>query len=209
MHSKTLARPLISSLLLALPLTVGCVAEWHSGEDPFSDDTSAACDGHDGTDAGTNDNNNNNNGNDDCPSAEGTIYVDTNTAVCDQIGFTCPANYTAFNEVGCGCGCEPMEAEPPVCPEDDGDGITRLSRDLKVCNSITFTCPENSDPFNGACGCGCITQTSTTPSCPDPDAMNVHYLGDSGSAVCEMIPFTCPAGCVQFNDDCGCGCIEP
>ena len=202
----TQARPLICSLFLALPLTFGCVAEWHADDDfdtdrPSSRDDSCVCD--DDPPA-----NNDNDPPEGCPSAEGTIYVGTDAAVCTTIGFTCPDTHTSFNSDACGCGCEPIPMEEPVCPSEDGEGITRVSRDLKVCSTIQFTCPEGSDPFNGTCGCGCIAQTSTTPTCPDPTDPNVHYIGEDGSAVCEMIDFTCPEGCVEFNDECGCGCIE-
>jgi hypothetical protein len=209
MHTKTLARPLFISFMFALPLA-GCVAEWHDGEqEEFSrsddDSRSCVCPGDDtpppNDDPPPSD--------DGCPSAEGTIYVSNDDAVCDVIDYTCPDTHTAFGGGGCGCGCEPIPSEEPVCPTEDAEGITRVSRDLKVCSTIMFTCPEGSDPFNGTCGCGCIAQEPETPACPDPASANVHYLGEDGSAVCEMVDFECSAGCVKFNDACGCGCIEP
>ena len=204
MHAKTLVHPLI---LCSFILAAGCVDEWRS--DGFDDDFDSDRRGPGGTcSCATDDPPGDNIGGDGCPSTnEGAIYVGMDSAVCDTIGFTCPDTHTSFNNA-CGCGCEQIPTDEPVCPTEDGEGITRVSRDLKVCSSIQFTCPEGSDPFNGMCGCGCIAQTSTTPACPDAADPNVHYLGEDGSPVCEMIAFTCPEGCVQFNNECGCGCIE-
>lgn len=199
MHKKTLSRPLICSLLLALPLSVGCVAEYHHDGEPPCDDPS--------------DPNDDNDDDGNCPDPADSIYLGTDRALCDGITFSCPDDYTPF-DAACGCGCEPIpQGGQPVCPEE-GEGVTFLSRDLKVCNSITFTCPDGSASFNAACGCGCVASSTTsdpdpTPTCPDAEDPKVHYLGDPGSAQCTMVTFQCPAECVTFNDDCGCGCIEP
>jgi hypothetical protein len=210
MHAKTLARPL---MLCSLVLAVGCVDEWRSDgfDDDFDSDSRGGNGGNCSCVTDPNDNNNGNTTPEGCPSEDdGAIYVGTTSAICTTITYSCPDTHTSFADPMCGCGCEVIPDDEPVCPTEDGEGITRISRDLKVCSSIQFTCPEGSDPFNGTCGCGCLaqTQTSTTPSCPDVTDPNVFYLGEDGSAVCEMISFTCPENCVQFNNECGCGCIE-
>jgi hypothetical protein len=91
----------------------------------------------------------------------------------------------------------------PGCLEEN-DGTFYVSREAKVCDTVSFTCAGDKTPFWVDCGCGCTDR----PPCPDPNDPLVHYLG-ADPAICAEISFTCPDECQPFNDACGCGCIEP
>ncbi|MEM6368410.1 MAG: hypothetical protein AAF851_08905 [Myxococcota bacterium] len=139
----------------------------------------------------------------DCPVGLDAIYLSTDPAVCNAIPYTCPEGMDAFDSL-CGCGCVALDPSPaPVdttCPEESE--VLYLSQESKVCEGITFSCPEGEERFDSGCGCGC------RPSCPDPTDPMVHYLSQN-TETCDLIDFTCPPDCLSFDDRCGCGCIEP
>ena len=139
----------------------------------------------------------------DCPVGLDAIYLSTDPAACNAIPYTCPEGMDAFDSM-CGCGCVALDSSPlggdDTCPS--ADEALYLSEETKVCDGITFTCPEGEERFDSRCGCGC------RPSCPDPNDPMVHYLSqDVGT--CDRIGFSCPPDCAAFDDRCGCGCVEP
>ena len=52
-----------------------------------------------------------------------------------------------------------------------------------------------------------IAQDAPRPPRGGEDARK-HYIGHS-TAACEVIDYGCPRGWTGFEDDKGCGCLEP
>ncbi len=153
-----------------------------------------------------------------CPAEADAIYISKNEETCTGLDFSCPEDFAQFDDA-CGCGCakdttNPPDAEPPpepACPA--ASDTTFMNTDRKVCDTITFSCPEGSEKFDLACGCGCEKTAAENPApdpdpaCPALDDPNTHWVSQD-AAVCDTLEFTCENGCIRFDSACGCGCIE-
>lgn len=138
-----------------------------------------------------------------CPPASRATYLSADAETCRVIPFECPEGSEPFRSP-CGCGCELTElrTEPNAGECPDGPDVLYLSETAKVCETVSFECPDGRERFDSECGCGCFS------SCPDANDPRVHYLSQD-RALCDAISFECPDACVPFDDRCGCGCIEP
>ena len=171
----------------------------------------------------------------DCPDPDDpeVIYYGDSPENCAAIDFICDENQTMFNDE-CGCGCIGAEPPPPGdecfidnCPEGEychyDDGVCGETGAPGVCTPEPTIC---TDDIAQVCGCdgtvrtgssSCVSQHSgvdTAPfefcgddDCPDPDDEGVEYVGDD-PLECMAILFACEDDQTEFNNECGCGCID-
>jgi hypothetical protein len=113
-------------------------------------------------------------------------------------------------------GCEPQLE----CPAETDPTVHYINHDPDLCEesdcgrqSDCAPCAENQEYFDDECGCGCI---DLAPVCPDPNDPTVHYLTDDpaqcgltdcGGPETDCVP--CRVNQEYFQNDCGCGCIDP
>jgi hypothetical protein len=112
-------------------------------------------------------------------------------------------------------------ASQPVCPAEEDPTVHYISQDPSTCDqtdcggseSDCIPCGEGQDYFSDPeCGCGCIDRPAS--NCPDPNDPAVHYL-ETDPALCgltdcgeaDCIP--CSPEQEYFQNECGCGCIDP
>ncbi|MGQ0504583.1 MAG: hypothetical protein ACT4TC_04630 [Myxococcaceae bacterium] len=50
--------------------------------------------------------------------------------------------------------------------------------------------------------------SSSNATCPDPNSSQVHFLSTDFKE-CAAMFFQCEPNQTTFNDECGCGCIDP
>jgi hypothetical protein len=115
------------------------------------------------------------------------------------------------------------EGGQPVCPSLENAAVHYLSQDPAQCDltdcggaeTDCIPCAGNQEYFSDeVCGCGCIDIVPAT--CPDPSDPAVHYLEtdralcgltDCGGTETDCIP--CEPAQEYFENECGCGCIDP
>jgi hypothetical protein len=70
-------------------------------------------------------------------------------------------------------------------------------------------------PVDGSEGCGCAEcpkecfefDVCVDVGCPASDAIGITYVSQDPADCGE--PFSCLPNEIDFNDECGCGCIDP
>ena len=83
------------------------------------------------------------------------------------------------------------------------------------CGDYSCGLPPDCEAIIPGCDCGLYAvfdhqfgcMVSEECDCPDPLDSNVEY-GSQDPDECAMINFECPDGSLQFDNSCGCGCIE-
>lgn len=156
-----------------------------------------------------------------CPSTEDPAvhYLETDPALCGMSDcggsdcIPCRGDQEYF-ENECGCGCIDTA---PVCPSPEDPAVHYLQTDPALCGTSDcggadcIPCRADQEYFENECGCGCI---DTAPVCPDPADPSVHYL-ETDPALCGMTDcgeadcIPCDAAQTYFENECGCGCIDP
>lgn len=199
MRHDSLIRTTTLSLALLLPVTTGCVAEWHDndhdsgwwhdgpmdgdqcGPDEVWDPVACVClpdgsanDNNNNGGGGNNNNSNNNNG------GGGNGGNNNNNGGGGGGGTMCP---------------DPMAS-------------LYLSEDAAACDIVEFSCPDGYERFViDGCGCGCELVEALDP-CPTAEDGDVLFVSRDAT-VCGKVAFECPEGDTQFYAECGCGCITP
>ena len=193
--------------LCALPLAIGCVADWHEDEDsdwrrnrPWWEHNAPM--------------------DQECPA--GSSWDPVACECLDEAGRTvreCPAGLTwdvSIQDCVTSDGSDPDGGTGGSDPDGGTGGVNNcpsdmsslyLSRDYAACSTIQFTCPDGYDAFAvESCGCGCSEQSALDP-CPDPTQDGVLFVSTEAK-VCNTVSFTCPDGQDTFFAECGCGCID-
>lgn len=190
MQHELLIRAGTLSLAMLLPLTVGCVTEWHEDGDGWSHDIPG----------------------EDCGPGENWDPIDC-ICVIDSGGRGGNGGNggSGGNDGGMGSGNDGGTGTGGgtgtlLCP--DPMSAIFLSEDDASCAAVEFSCPEGYEKFLvDNCGCGCVEVEPLDP-CPGAGDEGVLFVS-TDPTVCGKVAFECPAGDTQFFAACGCGCIAP